>query len=132
MGWLHCASYLRNLTCSTSFNLAPPPVASLVCSFCPPGSRLVFWFVCLVCFACCHSGKHLFTLPIYPYSHPPQSRPAQSAPSVAMDIGFIVRHPLFLITFILAIPAWIIAFAAQCAAEAKYGESIPLTRVPSR
>jgi hypothetical protein len=41
-----------------------------------------------------------------------------------MDIGFIVRHPLFLITFILAIPAWIIAFAAQCAAEAKYGESI--------
>jgi SHO1 osmosensor len=48
-----------------------------------------------------------------------------------MDIGFIVRHPLFLITFILAIPAWIIAFAAQCAAEAKYGES-DRRLVPSR
>lgn len=38
------------------------------------------------------------------------------------DAGYVFRHPVFLITYILAIPAWIIAFASQCAVEAKYGE----------
>lgn len=37
--------------------------------------------------------------------------------------GFILRHPFFLVTFLVAVPAWIIAFAAQCAAEAQYSES---------
>ncbi|WVQ77788.1 hypothetical protein IAR50_007478 [Cryptococcus sp. DSM 104548] len=37
-----------------------------------------------------------------------------------MDPGYVFRHPLFLVTFILAIPAWIIAFAGQCAMEAKF------------
>ncbi|WVR04098.1 high osmolarity signaling protein SHO1 [Kwoniella sp. DSM 27419] len=36
------------------------------------------------------------------------------------DPGYIFRHPVFLVTFIVAIPAWIIAFAGQCAAEARY------------
>ena len=40
--------------------------------------------------------------------------------------SFIFRHPVFLVTFIIAIPAWIIAFAAQCAAEAQ----ICMFRVP--
>jgi hypothetical protein len=38
------------------------------------------------------------------------------------DPGYAFRHPVFFITYILAVPAWIIAFAAQCAAEAKYSE----------
>lgn len=37
-----------------------------------------------------------------------------------LDVGHIIRHPVFLATFIVAIPAWIIAFAGQCAAEAQY------------
>ncbi|TYJ52388.1 hypothetical protein B9479_007006 [Cryptococcus floricola] len=37
-----------------------------------------------------------------------------------MDPGYILRHPVFLVTFIVAIPAWIIAFAGQCAMEAKF------------
>lgn len=36
------------------------------------------------------------------------------------DAGYVIRHPVFLVTFIIAIPAWIVAFAAQCAAEAQY------------
>ncbi|ORY27677.1 hypothetical protein BCR39DRAFT_224863 [Naematelia encephala] len=39
------------------------------------------------------------------------------------DLGHVVRHPLFLVTFIIAVPAWIIAFAGQCAAEAKFGRN---------
>nr|XP_031859083.1 high osmolarity signaling protein SHO1 [Kwoniella shandongensis]KAA5526155.1 high osmolarity signaling protein SHO1 [Kwoniella shandongensis] len=35
------------------------------------------------------------------------------------DTGYVFRHPVFLVTFIIAIPAWVIAFAGQCAAEAK-------------
>jgi len=35
--------------------------------------------------------------------------------------GIVFRHPVFLATYIVAIPAWLIAFAGQCAAEAKYG-----------
>lgn len=35
------------------------------------------------------------------------------------DTANVFRHPVFLVTFIVAIPAWIIAFASQCAAEAK-------------
>lgn len=38
--------------------------------------------------------------------------------------GIVFRHPVFLVTFIVAIPAWIIAFAGQCAAEAKFCELI--------
>ena len=38
------------------------------------------------------------------------------------DAGNAFRHPVFLVTFIFAIPAWIIAFASQCAAEAKYSK----------
>ncbi|KAL7419870.1 Transmembrane osmosensor [Cryptotrichosporon argae] len=36
------------------------------------------------------------------------------------DPGFVFRHPTFLVTYIIAIPAWLIAFAAQCASEARY------------
>jgi len=36
------------------------------------------------------------------------------------DAGYIIRHPLFLATFIIAVPAWIVAFAGQCATEAQY------------
>ncbi|CAD6581905.1 MAG: Transmembrane osmosensor [Tremellales sp. Tagirdzhanova-0007] len=36
------------------------------------------------------------------------------------DVGYVFRHPVFLVTYILVVPAWIIAFAGQCAAEAKY------------
>jgi hypothetical protein len=36
------------------------------------------------------------------------------------DAGYVIRHPVFLVTFIVAIPAWIVAFAGQCAAEAQY------------
>ena len=36
------------------------------------------------------------------------------------DAGYVIRHPVFLVTFIIAIPAWIVAFAGQCAAEAQY------------
>ncbi|EIW69197.1 hypothetical protein TREMEDRAFT_69025 [Tremella mesenterica DSM 1558] len=36
------------------------------------------------------------------------------------DITHLIRHPLFLATYIVAIPAWIVAFAGQCATEAKY------------
>jgi SHO1 osmosensor len=36
------------------------------------------------------------------------------------DVGYVIRHPVFLATFIVAIPAWIVAFAGQCATEAKY------------
>ncbi|WVO18058.1 hypothetical protein L204_105756 [Cryptococcus depauperatus] len=39
------------------------------------------------------------------------------------DVGYVFRHPIFLVTFIIAIPSWIIAFAGQCAAEAKYSSS---------
>ncbi|KAL0242203.1 high osmolarity signaling protein SHO1 [Cryptococcus tetragattii IND107] len=39
------------------------------------------------------------------------------------DVGYVMRHPVFLVTFIIAIPSWIIAFAGQCAAEAKYSSS---------
>ncbi|KAK4690050.1 SHO1 osmosensor, partial [Tremellales sp. Uapishka_1] len=35
------------------------------------------------------------------------------------ESGFIIHHPVFLVTYIVAIPAWIVAFAGQCAAEAK-------------
>jgi SHO1 osmosensor len=35
-----------------------------------------------------------------------------------LDIGGVFRHPVFLATFIIAFPAWIIAFAGQCAVEA--------------
>ncbi|KAK8861281.1 hypothetical protein IAR55_002100 [Kwoniella newhampshirensis] len=37
-----------------------------------------------------------------------------------MDPGYVLRHPVFLVTFIIAIAAWVIAFAGQCAAEAKF------------
>lgn len=37
------------------------------------------------------------------------------------DVGPIIRHPVFLVTFGISIPAWVIAFAGQCAAEAKLG-----------
>lgn len=37
-----------------------------------------------------------------------------------LDFGGIARQPVLLGTFALAIPAWIIAFAGQCAAEAHY------------
>jgi SHO1 osmosensor len=36
------------------------------------------------------------------------------------DAGYVIRHPLFLATFIIAVPAWIVAFAGQCATEAQY------------
>jgi hypothetical protein len=36
------------------------------------------------------------------------------------DVSYVIRHPVFLVTFIIAIPAWIVAFAGQCAAEAQY------------
>nr|XP_019012367.1 SHO1 osmosensor [Kwoniella pini CBS 10737]OCF51148.1 SHO1 osmosensor [Kwoniella pini CBS 10737] len=36
------------------------------------------------------------------------------------DPGYVFRHPVFLVTFIIAVPSWIIAFASQAAAEAKY------------
>jgi hypothetical protein len=36
------------------------------------------------------------------------------------DVGYVIRHPVFLATFIIAIPAWIVAFAGQCATEAQY------------
>ncbi|WVQ83498.1 hypothetical protein IAT38_005639 [Cryptococcus sp. DSM 104549] len=39
------------------------------------------------------------------------------------DPGFVFRHPLFLVTFIVSVIAWIIAFAGQCASEAKYSPS---------
>ncbi|OCF58360.1 SHO1 osmosensor [Kwoniella mangroviensis CBS 10435] len=39
------------------------------------------------------------------------------------DPGYVFRHPVFLVTFIIAIPAWIIAFASQAAAEAKYSSA---------
>ncbi|OCF34531.1 SHO1 osmosensor [Kwoniella heveanensis CBS 569] len=39
------------------------------------------------------------------------------------DPGYVFRHPVFLVTFIIAVPAWIIAFAGQCAAEAKYASA---------
>ncbi|KIR25882.1 high osmolarity signaling protein SHO1 [Cryptococcus deuterogattii LA55] len=41
----------------------------------------------------------------------------------SFDVGYAMRHPVFLVTFIIAIPSWIIAFAGQCAAEAKYSSS---------
>lgn len=41
----------------------------------------------------------------------------------SFDVGYVMRHPVFLVTFIIAIPSWIIAFAGQCAAEAKYSSS---------
>ncbi|WWC87568.1 high osmolarity signaling protein SHO1 [Kwoniella dendrophila CBS 6074] len=39
------------------------------------------------------------------------------------DPGSVFRHPVFLVTFIIAIPSWIIAFAGQAAAEAKYSSA---------
>ena len=42
------------------------------------------------------------------------------ANAAMFDFGLVIRHPLFLATYIVAIPAWIVAFAGQCAAEAKY------------
>lgn len=42
----------------------------------------------------------------------------------SFDVGYAMRHPVFLVTFIIAIPSWIIAFAGQCAAEAKYCKSL--------
>ncbi|OXB33523.1 SHO1 osmosensor [Cryptococcus neoformans] len=41
----------------------------------------------------------------------------------SFDAGYVMRHPVFLVTFIIAVPSWIIAFAGQCAAEAKYSSS---------
>ncbi|ORX36442.1 hypothetical protein BD324DRAFT_651682 [Kockovaella imperatae] len=38
--------------------------------------------------------------------------------------GHVLSHPLFLVTFALAFPAWIIAFAGQIAAEAQFDSSI--------
>lgn len=37
-----------------------------------------------------------------------------------LDFGGIARQPVLLATFALAIPAWVIAFAGQCAAEAHF------------
>lgn len=45
------------------------------------------------------------------------------ARSSGLDTSYITRHPVFLVTFLVAVPAWIIAFAAQCAAEARYGKA---------
>lgn len=42
----------------------------------------------------------------------------------SFDAGYVMRHPVFLVTFIIAVPSWIIAFAGQCAAEAKYCKSL--------
>jgi hypothetical protein len=39
------------------------------------------------------------------------------------DSNHIIRQPVLLATFAIAIPAWIIAFIAQAIAEARYGYS---------
>ena len=49
------------------------------------------------------------------------------------SVSHVIRHPFFLVTFAIAIPAWIIAFAGQAAAEAQYNNavvSIPTTTHP--
>ncbi|RSH84490.1 Transmembrane osmosensor [Apiotrichum porosum] len=38
-----------------------------------------------------------------------------------LDIGVIFRNPVFMATFGIAAPAWLIAFAALCASQAQYG-----------
>jgi K+ transporter len=48
------------------------------------------------------------------------------------DVGHVIRHPVFLVTFIIAIPAWIVAFAGQCAAEAQYTSQSTYTQGPVR
>jgi len=39
-----------------------------------------------------------------------------------LDFGAVFRHPVFLATFVVGFPAWIIAFAGQCAVEANKSE----------
>ena len=46
------------------------------------------------------------------------------------DIHHVIRQPVLLATFALAVPAWIIAFIAQAISEARYnyGEAFPKAR----
>lgn len=37
-----------------------------------------------------------------------------------VDVSHVLRHPVLLATFAIAVPAWFIAFIAQCVAEARY------------
>jgi SHO1 osmosensor len=37
--------------------------------------------------------------------------------------SLVFRHPVLLVTYIIAIPAWVLAFAGQCAAEARYSSA---------
>jgi hypothetical protein len=37
------------------------------------------------------------------------------------DINNIIRQPVLLATFAIAVPAWLIAFIAQAISEARYG-----------
>lgn len=43
--------------------------------------------------------------------------------------GPIIRHPIFLVTFILAIVGWFVAFISMCVAESHLGESIRNARL---
>jgi SHO1 osmosensor len=47
------------------------------------------------------------------------------APRSNFNLGHI-RHPVFLVTFAIAIPAWIIAFIAQSAATARISKFLVL------
>ncbi|KAL1410153.1 Transmembrane osmosensor [Vanrija albida] len=39
-----------------------------------------------------------------------------------LDVGVVFRHPTLLVTFALGIPGWLVAFAAQCALQARVGK----------